>query len=257
MVVPTDMQVDAGQRLLMRHAASLGQAGLHTSVHVLVQGYHGLLDSLVTFLTSKGAGLVVMGSRALTAAPAALGSAAPASTPASSVSLAVVKRLPMPVVLLTKNSRVAGTGPGSGGGGGGGRERRATPRVMAVVEPHARPMLKYLVDTCMDPARGDTLLLGQVFATRLLTLQQQKSARHLLESWLDDATKAHLPVAKTTLDGPFDKALQSRSDGLQLLALQLKSHDKNLPADVLSLVRSSHAPVMLFKSRAHAVHSTE
>eukprot|EP00955_Chlamydomonas_euryale_P104610 365578-Chlamydomonas_euryale.AAC.22 len=69
--------------------------------------------------------------------------------------------------------------------------------------------------------------------------------------------EAHLPVAKTTLDGPFDKALQSRSDGLQLLALQLKSHDKNLPADVLSLVRSSHAPVMLFKSRAHAVHSTE
>lgn len=58
-----------------------------------------------------------------------------------------------------------------------------------------------------------------------------------------------LPVVKLALEGQLDKAVcqYAESEGLQLVALHLKMGDKTLPPDVVGLIRSCKAAVLLYR----------
>jgi hypothetical protein len=57
---------------------------------------------------------------------------------------------------------------------------------------------------------------------------------------------------KLQLDGPFDKALQAciEETGPHVVALQLRTHERVLPTEVVNLLRCSKAAVMLYRDRA-------
>lgn len=58
---------------------------------------------------------------------------------------------------------------------------------------------------------------------------------------------------KKQIDGAsYDKALHAaaESDSLHLLALQLRADDKSMPLEVLNIVRSSRAAVLIYRDRA-------
>ncbi|KAG1666285.1 hypothetical protein FOA52_004766 [Chlamydomonas sp. UWO 241] len=286
-VVRSTLQQEDGRQLLMRLGRELARAMIMPRLDVIVRGHTGLLDAIQEYVVSADAGLVVMGSVALTtcATLAGSGSSGASSVAAAvgSVTVAIAKRLPVPLAVVTANTRlqrspvessrlarrfaqqqahvggVNGTGAGGELGGLGGRSSAGcgAPRVLAVVERHSQAMLSYLCSRCLDPLRGDQLLLGQVFTTRMLTREQAAGTKRVMESFYDVAAKAHLPPVRMQLNGAFDKALAAASDaeGVQLLALQLKPEERGLPGDVLSLMRSSRAAVLLFHDRPRAVIS--
>ncbi len=60
----------------------------------------------------------------------------------------------------------------------------------------------------------------------------------------------HLSPMRKQIDGvSYDKALHAaaEADGLHLLALQLRPEDKSIPMEVLNIVRSSRAAVLLYR----------
>ncbi len=60
----------------------------------------------------------------------------------------------------------------------------------------------------------------------------------------------HLSPMKKQIDSiSYDKALHAtaESDGLHLLALQLRPEDRTIPMEVLNIVRSSRAAVLLYR----------
>ena len=80
---------------------------LQPRVDVVPKGYSGLLDCLELYATSVSATLVVMGSQAMTSIAVAGGSSSSIGGAANSVTLSCVKRLQLPIVVVTANTRLA------------------------------------------------------------------------------------------------------------------------------------------------------
>ncbi len=66
-----------------------------------------------------------------------------------------------------------------------------------------RPMLHFLCGSCMEPLRGDKLVLCAHHPTRQMTSQQKAAQRRLLDNGADVAAthRFHSP-GKVTVDGP-------------------------------------------------------
>lgn len=187
---------------------------------MVVKGEAGLLDCLEDYASSREANLIVMGSQAMTTQTTLVGSSVTAAA-VGSVAFSCLKRLRLPMAIVTANTRLGGGAAGGGGtpsgsmggavsGGGSSDPFSSLPssawpsssklqhsqsqghqpqlRCMAVVEGHARPMIQYLCGSCLDPLRGDRLLLGQVFTSRMLTTQQERAAKGLMEAFADVAS---------------------------------------------------------------------
>ena len=83
------------------------------------KGYSGLLDCLERYATSVDATLAVMGSQAMTSNAVAGGSSSSIGGAANSVTLSCVKRLQLPIVVVTANTRLAQVWGVKGCGWGG------------------------------------------------------------------------------------------------------------------------------------------
>lgn len=56
---------------------------------------------------------------------------------------------------------------------------------MVLVEPTSRPALSFLCTCCMEPLRGDRLVLAGHHPTRQMTTQQQQVQRRLTDNFAD------------------------------------------------------------------------
>lgn len=61
-------------------------------------------------------------------------------------------------------------------------------RTMAAVDTTSRPMLNFLCSACMEPMRGDKLVLAAHHPTRQMTTQQQQTQRRLMDNFADIAS---------------------------------------------------------------------
>ncbi len=75
------------------------------------------------------------------------------------------------------------------------------------MELHSKAMLTYLSSRCLDPLRGDRLMLVQQSHTQDLTPQQAAQQRRLMESFADVASSEGAGGTPClTLDSPFQHA---------------------------------------------------
>eukprot|EP00798_Chlamydomonas_sp_ICE-L_P015968 gene15968-22099_t len=109
----------------------LRKLNIETNMDIIVKGYAGMLDCLDSYVMASGATLVVMGSLCLTAANL---------NSMGSVTLSCMKRLNVPIMVVTVNSKNIKMAAQQG-------QRRPYLKTMLIVEPHARPMLQYQANT--------------------------------------------------------------------------------------------------------------
>lgn len=59
---------------------------------------------------------------------------------------------------------------------------------MVVVDPTSRPVLHFAASSCLEPLRGDKLVLAGHHPTRQMTTQQQQTQRRLIDNFADIAS---------------------------------------------------------------------
>jgi nucleotide-binding universal stress UspA family protein len=152
-VVPSELHQAQGQQLLARLAKQLSRCINQPRQDVKVKGCDGLLDCLEKYVLECDASVVVMGSKAISS----VSHNGPAAA-IGSVTLSCIRRLKLPMAIVTPQTRLLKSNDGSWRTGQpagmglstpprGGRSQG--PRVMAVVEAHARGMLDYVCSTCL------------------------------------------------------------------------------------------------------------
>eukprot|EP00198_Chlamydomonas_reinhardtii_P001742 XP_001691078.1 predicted protein [Chlamydomonas reinhardtii] len=232
-VVHSSLQLAAGQQLVLRFLKQLSNAMIETHVEVLVKGINGLLEVMEGAASKLAPNLVVMASAALTMTNLNTASVM------GSVTLSVLKRLTLPLAVVTSNSRHLVL-----------TQRRTALRTMAVVESTARPTLVFLCANCMEPMRGDKLVLAAHHPTRQMTTQQQQTQRRLLENFADIASSHRFHSAyRMQLDGPLEKAVAAavEEEPVHLVGLQVPAGTKGVPGHVLGLIRACRGGVLVYR----------
>ncbi|KAG2445998.1 hypothetical protein HXX76_000601 [Chlamydomonas incerta] len=232
-VVHNSLQQAAGQQLALRFLKQLSNAMIETHVEVLVKGISGLLEVMEGAASKLAPNLVVMASAALTMSNLNTASVM------GSVTLSVLKRLSLPVAVVTSNSKHLVL-----------TQRRTALRTMAVVESTARPTLAFLCAHCMEPMRGDKLVLAAHHPTRQMTTQQQQTQRRLLENFADIASSHRFHSAyRMQLDGPLEKAVAAavEEEPVHLVGLQVPAGTKGVPGHVLGLIRACRGGVLVYR----------
>ncbi|GLI58956.1 hypothetical protein VaNZ11_000674 [Volvox africanus] len=235
-VVHNSLQMPSGQALLLKYLKQISNAMIETHSEVLVKGINGLLEVMEGAVARLAPNLVVMASAALTMANLNTASVM------GSVTLSVLKRLTLPVAVATSNSKNLVL-----------TQRRTALRCMVLVDPTSRPALNFLCSSCMEPMRGDKLVLAGHHPTRQMTTQQQQAQRRLVDNFGDIASshRFHTPT-KLQLDGPVDKALTAAAEdeAVHLVGMQVPLGTKGVPGHVLGLIRSCKGGVLVFRDAA-------
>ncbi|GIL47589.1 hypothetical protein Vafri_4374 [Volvox africanus] len=235
-VVHNSLQMPSGQALLLKYLKQISNAMIETHSEVLVKGINGLLEVMEGAAARLAPNLVVMASAALTMANLNTASVM------GSVTLSVLKRLTLPVAVATSNSKNLVL-----------TQRRTALRCMVLVDPTSRPALNFLCSSCMEPMRGDKLVLAGHHPTRQMTTQQQQAQRRLVDNFGDIASshRFHAPT-KLQLDGPVDKALTAAAEDevVHLVGMQVPLGTKGVPGHVLGLIRSCKGGVLVFRDAA-------
>ncbi|GIL97914.1 hypothetical protein Vretimale_3488 [Volvox reticuliferus] len=235
-VVHNSLQMPTGQALLLKYLKQISNAMIETHSEVLVKGINGLLEVMEGAAARLAPNLVVMASAALTMTNLNTASVM------GSVTLSVLKRLTLPVAVATNNSKNLVL-----------TQRRTALRCMVLVDPTSRPALNFLCSSCMEPMRGDKLVLAGHHPTRQMTTQQQQAQRRLVDNFGDIASshRFHTPT-KIQLDGPVDKALTAAAEdeAVHLVGLQIPLGTKGVPGHVLGLIRSCRGGVLVFRDTA-------
>ncbi|EFJ50592.1 hypothetical protein VOLCADRAFT_116765 [Volvox carteri f. nagariensis] len=235
-VVHNSLQMPSGQALLLKYLKQISNAMIEAHSEVLVKGVNGLLEVMEGAASRLAPNLVVMASAALTMTNLNTASVM------GSVTLSVLKRLTLPVAVATSNCKNLVL-----------TQRRTALRCMVLVDPTSRPALNFLCSSCMEPMRGDKLVLAGHHPTRQMTTQQQQMQRRLIDNFGDISSshRFHTPT-KLQLDGPVDKALiaAAEDEAVHLVGLQVPLGTKGVPGHVLGLIRSCRAGVMVFRDTA-------
>ncbi|KAL6748706.1 hypothetical protein V8C86DRAFT_1124362 [Haematococcus lacustris] len=233
-VVATAAHVEEGEALLQHFYLAALKSLVSCKLEVLVRQPWSFLDVLEWYTVRSGCGLVVMSSAKVTS-PHFHTMAGGGHTILSSTTLAAIKRLRTPVLVVTSNTRKfgdPGATPQSAGEAAVAATKVPAPfvlkmpaastaakltsavssaealvaaacsepglKVMALAERYSRPMLKWVCTKCLDLTRGDQLLLAQVVPERecFASAQQRKNYNTVLSRIEATATAAHVPVSR-------------------------------------------------------------
>lgn len=232
-VVHNSLQLTQGQQLVLKYLKQVSNAMIEAHAEVLVKGMSGLLEVMEGAVGKLSPQLVVMGSAALTMHNLSTASVM------GSVTLSVLKRVSLPTLVVTCNSKhLVATG------------RRTSLRTMAAVDTTSRPMLNFLCSACMEPMRGDKLVLAAHHPTRQMTTQQQQTQRRLMDNFADIASSHRFHSAsRLQLDGPVDRAFVSavEDEHSHVVGVQVPLGTKGVPAHVLGLIRSCRGGVLVYR----------
>ncbi|KAG2494533.1 hypothetical protein HYH03_007300 [Edaphochlamys debaryana] len=269
--VSNDLQRADAEEVLKVFQKRLLKSMVDTVTQVLVRGVWGLMDVMDNYVTAVDAHMVVMGSQHLTSNDF--------NYVIGSITLSALKRLHLPILVVTANSRqnldvggdwapvvaaggagtadAVGDKPGSAGGtrsagsktlkvGGGGPGVRC----LSLVENHAKNMFSFLCTRLLDTKRGDRLLLAQVQSTRHLTRQQAASVRRSLDNFNLLVTGHGMSVNRVlSLEGALDEQLAEAvgAQHIQIMAVALPQGIKSLPPVLVNLLRSCRGATLVYK----------
>ncbi|MEW5299834.1 MAG: hypothetical protein WDW36_002809 [Sanguina aurantia] len=243
-VVQDDLYRVQGANLLQPHYDLLLRNLIDTRADVIMRGSRGLLDCMQEKVEEAEATLVVMGSVAATAGGL--------SVAAASITLALSKRLAVPILVTTANSRnVAASVLAKQ------RQQEASPsktsglRVLSVVDVPGRGMLHFLCTDVVDTKRGDKLMLAQVSTTSTTTKTNEDSQRRLLAACTSSAVGLNVPVFRQfKLEGAFCSSLVQIiiAGAVHIVGVGLAADSRAPPAAVLQLLASSPAAVLLWRA---------
>ncbi|KAG2427779.1 hypothetical protein HXX76_012104 [Chlamydomonas incerta] len=186
------------------------------------------------------------GARAQPAAAAAAANAASLIHIVGSVTLALLRRMPVPLLLVTRSSHsnaaaaaTAATAEKEG--------RRRPLKMMAVLEGQAKGLVDYLAGKLINATGGDQLFLSYIRPTANLTRQQQANVKALVSRYLHQvATQGMRPTQTLLLDAPMDRALAGAvsEHGVDVLALPAGPRNSQVPPQVVATLRSAGCAVL-------------
>jgi len=231
--VAEPIQQEYGAELLGRLMEKISaRPAVEIRTDVMVRGAGSLLDTMQQYLSSWGADLLVLASHKLAMANA--------NTLIGSVAIAVLKRMQVPVLLVTPNAMKAVDQL---------IDRRQL-RTMCMVEPWGMELLHYLCTRLHVRNRGDRLLLGQVYSTRTLTRQQLVSVKRVMSDFSLAAEGHHVDsVQQVVMDGVFEEVVKAEADEQQVhvVAVQMHPHAKTVPKHVVNLIRKCRGGLLFVK----------
>ncbi|KAG2492163.1 hypothetical protein HYH03_009654 [Edaphochlamys debaryana] len=245
---------DRSEQLLSKHALAFEkQCVAHYSCEVVERGSYGLIDCMENFCVVHGATLVIMGSNSLTSAASTSSSSSTAgsgSTAASlihivgSVTLALMRRMPMPLILVTRASHAASAAAVAAAEKEG---RRRPLRLLAVLEGQAKGMVEYLAGKLCNTTGGDQLVLSYIRPSANLTRQQQANVKALIGRYLHQvAGQGMRPATTLILDAPMDRSLAAavQEHTADLLCLPAGPRNAQVPPGVVATLRAASCAVM-------------
>jgi len=216
---------DRGQQLLSEYQDQVAGALLEMYTDVVVRGPYGLLERMEMYLDEVQPKLLIMGSGQLTAPTA--------NYAVGSVTVALLRRVSLPVLVVTANSRHIETS-------------KTKLRMLGIVDPLSRPMLNHMCTYLMDKGRSDLIMLGQVIPHHHLTQQQQITNRRVLESCVAATATCGVSAHRTTtLEGQFDRVLAQAVEGSQIAVVGVPVARRQVPQHLISLMRSCKAAVLV------------
>ncbi|KAG2452583.1 hypothetical protein HYH02_002820 [Chlamydomonas schloesseri] len=267
--ISNELQKAEAEEVLKLYQKRLLKSMVDTHCEVLVRGVWGLIDVMDNYVSAVDARMVVMGSQHLTSNDF--------NYIIGSITLSALKRLHVPVMVVTANSRqncaigadweAAANAASGGGKKGSGAAAAAKPaggggvRCLTLVENqnYAKNMMGFLCTQLLDGKRGDRLLLAQVQATRHLTRAQAASVRRALDNFNLLATGHGFSVNRVlSLEGHLDEVLTEAvgEHHIQLLAMALPQGTKTLPPVLISTLRSCRGATLVYKEAIGAAPRT-
>ncbi|KAG2446024.1 hypothetical protein HXX76_000626 [Chlamydomonas incerta] len=264
--VSNELQKAEAEEVLKLYQKRLLKSMVDTQCEVLVRGVWGLIDVMDNYVSAVDARMVVLGSQHLTSNDF--------NYIIGSITLSALKRLHVPVMVVTANSRqncaigadweaaaAAGGGGRKAGGGGAKPGAAGGVRCLTLVENqnYAKNMMGFLCTQLLDTKRGDRLLLAQVQATRHLTRAQAASVRRALDNFNLLATGHGFSVNRVlSLEGQLDEVLTEAvgEQHIQLLAMALPQGTKTLPPVLISTLRSCRGATLVYKEAVGAAART-
>ncbi|GFH20591.1 uncharacterized protein HaLaN_17737 [Haematococcus lacustris] len=238
MFVSRCIDVEAGKACLEGHLKRLhDRPHVDVRTNVLVKGEAGLLDSMRRHVLELGADLMVLASQRVTSNSML--------SVIGSVTLAIIKRVEVPTVVLTPACAAAVESLYSAKRG---------MRALAVVEPGAmQGSLPYLINRLLYSRTPDKLFLGQVKHAAHLTQQQQAQYRLHMTAAVNLVQGQGVPAYPVQMEGPAEACL---AEGVvdcsaHLLALQLPPEGRSIPRPIVALLGHCKAALLLYRSLPH------
>eukprot|EP00798_Chlamydomonas_sp_ICE-L_P020150 gene20150-26883_t len=220
--------VDGAKAVLKHYEEIALRCMARVTTEVLVQTPWNLIEVLDWHVNQLQAKLVVAGSNELTAS-AELRS----HHVVNSVAFAILRRLSVPVLLVTANTKLP------------------VCTLWALAEHYSQPMVKFL-SRMLDQARGDRMTIAQMVPAHFISKQQRINYGLVLESFVDMVTKLRIPVHKSEqLPLPMRNSLLAllNTERSSIVGVQMPPGGR-ISNDLLSLLRSSHAGVLVYKRHA-------
>ncbi|KAG2452757.1 hypothetical protein HYH02_002987 [Chlamydomonas schloesseri] len=169
-----------------------------------------------------------------------------------SVTLALLRRMPVPLLLVTRSSHANATAAATAATAE--KEGRRRPiKVMAVLEGQAKGLVDYLAGKAINTSGGDQLFLSYIRPTINMTRQQQANVKALVSRYLHQvASQGMRPTQTLLLDAPMDRALAAAvsEHGIDLLALPAGPRNSQVPPQVVATLRSAGCAVLWHRDAA-------
>lgn len=240
--VPDQSGIEGGKAMLMRIVERLGSTSVQIRIDVVVRGAASLLDCMWNYAHAWKADMVVVTTRGLAKSDA--------SAILGSVCLAIIKRLDVPVLIVTPKSAQSTNLM---------YDRRVL-RMMSVVEGWSAPLLEFAVDRLVNSRRGDHLLLGQVCSSRITTKQQLFNMRRYMNDAKRFVDNKHVErVQQVEMDGIFETVVEKAAQDyrVNLLGIQLPPASRALPKSLIQLICTCSSAILVYKQEGQLVVGEE
>ena len=221
-------------KILCEKYDKLARASL-ASIHTSVLSSGSLISAIEDHVEKIAPDLVVIGSQSHLQTAAQL--------PIGSVSIALLRNLRCPVLYVNYQAALSRIEVDKG-----------DPfRVMVAVDHGSRPLLNFLCDKILNPARHDQVFLARGRSRNNATNEELVTTRRLLDDFSVIAARSKVESVKRPLDG--DLALEgpnrAAQDRCHVLAVQIPiGKAGSLPDKVNQLLKRSRSAILVFKSNS-------
>ena len=218
--------------LLCEKYKKLARASLVT-IHVSVLSGGNLLSNVEGHVEKIGPDLVVIGSQGSLQVAAQL--------PVGSVSIALLRSLRCPILYVNHKAALRRIELDKGD----------PLRIMVAVDHGSRPLITFVCEKMLNPARHDQVFLARGRARNNATNEELVTARRLLDDFSVIASRSRIEAVKRPLDGDLalDGPSRAAQDRCHVLAIQIpRGKAGTLPENLSQLLRGSKSAVLVFKS---------
>ncbi|GLI66709.1 hypothetical protein VaNZ11_010642, partial [Volvox africanus] len=209
----------------------------------------------IEYAIHNTATLAVMGSNSLTSKATTMSFTKSNSYAANlihivgSITVALLRRLPIPLLLITRTSIATVSAAAAVSSADKGGKRHAL-NLMAVLDGHAGGMVDYLAGRLCNTRVGDQISFAYIKPSSNLTQQQVGGIKAVLGKYVHQASvHGTRPVKTLLLDGPADRALAKAvsEHQIDLLVLPAAPLAQQVSPMVIATLRSACTAVLWYR----------